>query len=748
MDVGTAGPVRVLHVDDEPDFADTTAAFLEAEDDRFSVEAATSATEAMERLDDGVDCVVSDYEMPGRNGIEFLETVRAEYPDLPFILFTGKGSEEIASEAVSAGVTDYLQKGVGTEKYTVLANRIANAVDQYRSRAALETSQKRLSLFIEQSPLGVVEWDDAFEVVRLNDAATEILGYEEADLRGRSWEAIVPESDRDAVDDVVNELLAAEGGYHSVNENVRKDGTRVVCEWHNRVVTDGDGDTVAIFSQFQDVTDRHEREGALRETKRRLGMALEATDTGVWEWDLETDAVTWNETLEHVMGLDPGEFEGTFEAFVDRVHPDDIRRVERKVERAVETDSNYEAEFRMVRDDGEVRWVAVRGQILDEDGTRRMVGVHQDITDRKTRERKVTALHDVATDLDVSGSAEYICRQCVEASREILEFDLSVVDLVSDGYLTKAAVSEDVPSENAQRMSVDEGIAGKTYRTGESMLVDDIGAHEAAKPQGPYRSVISVPVGDHGVFQAVAEDAAAFDERDLELAELLVSHLESALDRFEHESRLERQNERLEQFASVVSHDLRSPLAVARGQLELARAERDGDRLETVARAHDRMAVLIDDLLTLAREDEEVGALEPVALGDLVTECRRTVETDGATVESVADTTVRADRGRLRQLLENLIGNAVEHGGPGVTVTVGDLPSGDGFYVEDDGEGIPADERADVFELGYSTAEDGTGVGLRIVEQVAEAHGWTVTVTEGADGGVRVEVDGVTVDPE
>jgi PAS domain S-box-containing protein len=235
-------PIRVLHVDDQADFADLTATALEREDDRLSVEAMTSGDEVLERLTDGIDCVVSDYDMPGRNGIEVLEAIRERYPDLPFILFTGKGSEEVASEAISAGVTDYLEKEGGLSQYTVLANRIRNAVDQYRSKRALEDSQRRLSLFVEQSPLGVVEWDEEFRIVSLNDAAEEILGYAESEVRGDSWERIVSSTDADAVGEVVDALLENRGGYRSVNENVRADGEVIVCEWYNRVVTDGDSE--------------------------------------------------------------------------------------------------------------------------------------------------------------------------------------------------------------------------------------------------------------------------------------------------------------------------------------------------------------------------------------------------------------------------------------------------------------------------------------------------------------------------
>jgi len=287
------GPIRVLHVDDDPDMADLTATYLERVSDDLAVETALSAEDALDVLDrrnaggsgptavagdvDGsrIACVVSDHDMPGTTGLALLERVRADHPDLPFILFTGKGSEEIASRAISAGVTDYLQKGGGTDQYTVLANRIRNAVERDRSRRALERSQERLSLFIDRSPLGVIEWDESFEFVRMNDAAAEILGYDDADLDGRSWPDLVPEADRDLVRETVADLRRDAGGYHSFTRTVRGDGEIIVCEWHSRVITGPDGDAIAAFSQFQDITDRATRERALRRERDRFSGLFE-----------------------------------------------------------------------------------------------------------------------------------------------------------------------------------------------------------------------------------------------------------------------------------------------------------------------------------------------------------------------------------------------------------------------------------------------------------------------------------------
>ncbi|MFC7188390.1 GAF domain-containing sensor histidine kinase [Halorubrum yunnanense] len=216
--------------------------------------------------------------------------------------------------------------------------------------------------------------------------------------------------------------------------------------------------------------------------------------------------------------------------------------------------------------------------------------------------------------------------------------------------------------------------------------------------------------------------------------------------RKERERQLQRERERLDEFAGVVSHDLRNPLNVAEGRLALAMEDCESEHFGPVVRAHKRMGTLIDDLLSLTRAEESAGEMEPVTLADLVVTCWQTVETTSAELVVETETTIQADTLRLRQLLENLVRNAVEHGGEEITITVGDLP--DGFYVEDDGPGIPEDERGSIFDAGYSTAADGTGLGLSIVREVAETHGWEIEVAESESGGARFEATGVNVNYE
>jgi PAS domain S-box-containing protein len=262
--------------------------------------------------------------------------------------------------------------------------------------------------------------------------------------------------------------------------------------------------------------------------------------------------------------------------------------------------------------------------------------------------------------------------------------------------------------------------------------------------------------------------------------------------RRERERELRRQNERLEEFANIVSHDLRNPLSIASGYLELAAESGDPEAFDRVAASLDRMDRLVEDLLSLARKGQVVG--ETAAL-DLVTVARQAwagVETADATLDLPESLPAEGDEGRLLALFENLFRNSVEHGstthrshargdsvehgstnsrldaddsvehgstsgrpragnadehaGAGVAVRVEALTSDDcadaieGFAVEDDGPGIAPDERTAVLAAGETTNDDGIGYGLAIVKGVVEAHGWSLTVTEGRDGGARFEI--------
>lgn len=229
-----------------------------------------------------------------------------------------------------------------------------------------------------------------------------------------------------------------------------------------------------------------------------------------------------------------------------------------------------------------------------------------------------------------------------------------------------------------------------------------------------------------GIFEAKSINKAVLSERT----------------RIQNEQ-LKKQSERLEEFASIVSHDLRSPHSVATGNLELVREDCDSEKIDAISSALARMDAIITDTLTLAKLGQVVGETEPVEIGSLVESCWEMVQTDGAKLQITDIGRVEADPDRLRHVFENLIRNAIEHGGNSVTVRIGRLRDGSGFYLEDDGPGISDEDLESIFETGQSSEDGQTGFGLAIVQRTTEAHGWDIEAANGAGGGARFEITGI-----
>ena len=895
--------IPVLLVDDDPDLREVTASFVEREADRIAVETAPDAEAGLEVLADReIECVVSDYEMPGRDGLAFLDAVRERDPELPFILFTGRGCEEVASEAISAGVTDYLQKAGGTERYERLAKRIVEAVEKRRAELEAEEAVGQFRAVAEGASDAILSVDTDGVIRFANPAVEPMFGYDPAELAGEPLTTLIPERHRNDHLRAVERYLAT--GERSVDwSDVRfnalhRDGHEVpVSLSYGEFTADGERQFVGVM---RDDTDR-ERHRAFIEHASDVVAVLSR------DWRFRY----LSPSCERVTGHAPSDLLG--ERSLDYVHPEDREAVRAVFSELDEDGGPPTAEYRFETADGEYRWLeSVGSERIETDGIEGYVVTTRDVSERKERERTLARLREWTRELNYARTTEEAAELAVEAVDDLIDAGLSGIHLRTEegDRLEPAALGQSVPALFEEQPSYDRdappgtraALAWEAFRGEESVVIDELSTYEPLDESSPAESLVLRPIGDHGLFVVSAPDPREFTDTDVLVAEILTGHLEAALDRIERERRvellhgatrtlvradsreeiaeraveaatdvlgfsivtvrihdeaagglvpmavspeaedllperetytpdggslnweafesgeaqmyddigatdaldadtalksllvvpigeygtiavgetepgvfdgvdeylagilataaetafqaeartrrlaertaeLERQNDRLEEFAGVVSHDLRNPLEVARGRAELARDECDSEHLAAVERAHDRMTALIDDLLTLAREGDPVTDAEPVDLGRVVGSCWRTVDTRDATLRAAADGMVLADEGRLKQLLENLLRNAIEHGGDDVTVAIGTLP--DGFYVADDGPGIDPDRRGDVFEAGHTTSESGTGFGLRIVEQVADAHGWSVRAVESEEGGARFEITGV-----
>ena len=338
----------------------------------------------------------------------------------------------------------------------------------------------------------------------------------------------------------------------------------------------------------------------------------------------------------------------------------------------------------------------------------------RDVTDRRAVEKRYQRLIEMASDVVLVLDED---RRITYASPSLKR----VIGVAPDS-LTGTFVDDIVHPEDHD--TVDATLASLQEHPGEGARVEC----RVSNPNGDYETV------DVSLRNLVADP----------FVEGIVVNARLITERKERERQLQRKNERLDQFASIVSHDLRNPLTVAQGRLHLAKEDSDSEHFGPIESALERMETIIGDTLALAQEGETVAEPRPVHVDGFCERCWDQVDTKGATLERLDSFHVAADPDRLQQIFENLFRNAVEHAGEDAVIRVGRLD--DGFYVEDDGPGIPAANREKVFEAGHTTREDGTGFGLAIVSEIVDAHGWDVSVSEGADGGARFDITGVEVE--
>jgi len=385
--------------------------------------------------------------------------------------------------------------------------------------------------------------------------------------------------------------------------------------------------------------------------------------------------------------------------------------------------------------------------------------VLRDITERRRRERRFRKLiensSDLITVIDEDGTIAY---QSPSIER-LLGYDPDDLEGTSVFERIHPADREELVAEFRRGLEDDEHTTRTEYR-------------------------VQAADGEWRVQEMIGRNL--LEDPDVEG---VVVNARDVTERVERERALERTNERLERFASIVSHDLRNPLNVAEGYVDLL--EEESEAVEAIQESHERMHRIIEDVLTLAREGAEVSDREPVGLQDLAEDAWEFVDTKGATLEVTVDGTVRADESRLSRALENLFRNAVEHGSTSprsqahedavkhgstsprsqahedavkhgrkdVTITVGrivedgtdgtdgsDSTDAVGFYVADDGSGLPNEVADSAFEMGVTGADDGTGFGLAIVADVVEAHGWEITAGESESGGARFDITDVDLE--
>ena len=422
-----------------------------------------------------------------------------------------------------------------------------------------------------------------------------------------------------------------------------------------------------------------------------------------------------------ILGYDPEELIG-HEGY-EFVHPEDRERNVDALETVLSNPSTSKTtEVRFQHANGSWRWIeATMRNRLDDNVIDGILLSSRDITERKEYEAKAQELAEEYEAL-LNNVEDAIFLINVEESDEGIRFEFERLS----------------PSYERQTGITTEEVQGQTPR-------EVFGEDQGAELEANYHRCVNAGEPISYQEELLVDEGARFWQTKLapvvsgDEITRLVGVTRNVTDRVERERQLRQQNERLDEFASVISHDLRNPLGVAQGRATILAEQIESEHLDPVLRNLTRMEAIVEDTLTLARQGDTISETESINLTDIVGKCWATIDTDEASIELVSETTFQGDPDRLRHVFENLFRNAVEHGGSDVTVRVGAHDHG-GIYVEDDGSGIPVEKREEVLEPGHSSARGGTGFGLTIIKRIVEAHGWELSITDGSDGGARFEI--------
>ena len=499
-------PIRVLHVDDDERFGELVETYLQREDERFELQRVDSAAAGLDRIEDEpIDCVVSDYEMPGADGIEFLDAVREEHPDLPFVLFTGKGSEEVASEAISAGATDYLQKSPGGDQFTLLANRVRNAVEQYRSRRELERERSRMQFALESTDAAIWTRDLATDEMACHPTDCPVFGVEIESFEG-FLDRLHPEA-RDRVRETI-ESAARSGESYSVQFRFPADGDVRWGEMNGRTVREGDFQTGIV----RDITTQKERKrrfetltsnlpGMVYRCRNEPGWPMEdvrgnvAEFTGYTAAELETHEVEWG---------------------ADVTHPADREWVWEQVQDALDADESFEITYRIRTADDETRWVWERGRGIHgpEGELEALEGFITDVTARKRREQRLEETNRrFQSVLDTVDAAIFI--KGVEGHYQLMNPTCrALLGVDADADVTELTDHDLLPKDVADRIREDDR---RVLERGETVEIEEeIPTADGAQTRLTLKSPLYDDDGEPVGISAVSTDISDRKRRERE----------------------------------------------------------------------------------------------------------------------------------------------------------------------------------------------------------------------------------------
>ncbi|WP_436902002.1 PAS domain-containing protein [Halovenus halobia] len=593
--------------------------------------------------------------------------------------------------------------------------------------AGLDVSTEQLELVLEASKLGIYDWNVVEDEITFGDRVPELFEADPAEFDGSlsEWHDRVHPADYARMEADLEGFLAGDRDFAKDEYRVRSsDGEWTWVQSFNKVVERGaDGRATRVVGVLQDITERKQRQQELQRLKERLELAVGGANLGVWDWDLQTDVVQFNDNWATMLGYDPDDISPTLEEWEQRVHPEDIDRVNAVLERHLDDETEYyDTEHRMRTASGEWKWIQDIGRVVERDADGeplRAVGIHLDIDERKQSE------------------------EALENAREGLR---QIIDLVPDFIFVKNSRGEYLIANEAtaEAFGVEPGEVGGHEEDevlpdsdqGEEFRGDDREVLETGEPKEIQEELVTAD-GDTRLLQTTKMPYEVPGSGE----EAILGYARDVTELKRYEQTLERQRDNLEVLNKVVRHDVRNDLQLVQVYSELLEdhVEEGGQEYVQQVREAAQDAVKITET---ARDVTEVllqsgTNRSPVQLRyvieEQIDEIRSSYEGALVTLDgTVPEVEVLADE-MLESVFRNLLNNAVIHNDkelPEVEVSV-DVGEAVQVRVADNGPGIPDDRKGEIFDEGETGVDsNSTGLGLFLVHTLVERYEGTVWIED------------------
>lgn len=713
--------ISVLYVDDESAFLDIMKTVLERWG-RFTVTTTEDATDALRLLTfHHYDAIVSDYQMPGMDGIEFLKAVRHQFGDIPFILFTGKGREEVVIDAMNNGADFYLQKGGDIKsQYTELSNKIQYAVSRRRIELDLRESEERYRNVVEDQTELICRFLPDGTHVFVNEAYCRYFGISRDEIIGSRFRPKLPRDDREAVTRLI-ESLTPDHPLGTIDHRiVMQDGTFRWQHWVDRAIFLADGRLKEFQSVGRDITELKTAEQALRESEEKYRAVFENTGTAMVTLEEDQIISLANDEFSNLSGYSRDEIEGKkrwteFVVSEDREWMVEQHRLRRQNHDKALT--HYE--FRFIRKSGEIRDIYLSIDMIP--GTMKSIASLQDISGWKKTQEALLESEERFRQLFSRMPSGVAIYEAVDNGGDFVFKDFNTmaeaIEHVRKDEIVGRRVSEVFPGVRDFGLF---SVFQRVWRTGTPEYYPSAIYRDARDP-GTWREnwVYRLPTGE------------------------IIAIYNDITDRKLAEEALIQANKRLNLLSSITRHDILNQLMALKGYNQVSRTLLENTpALIEIFDKEEKIAGIIEEEILFTRDYQEMGVKEPSwqNVNAMITQViPQLPRTDVSISVDLSDIEVFADQ-LLEKVFFNLLDNALRYGGSTLhAIKITSQVSEESLTIicEDDGEGITPEDKSHLFNRGFGRH---TGLGLFLAKEILAITGIAIRENGEPGKGARFEI--------